>query len=163
MASTAFSIEQAQTRMVDNVYRLSANFRFELSEQIVEALHNGVPITLTLDMSIYRERSYIWDEQIASLTQSYQIRYQALTKQYMVKNLNTGLVDNFKDIQGAYENLDTLENFPLIDSKLISPDSRHYTMLRTRVDLDSLPVPLRLRAYFSSVWALSSEWYTCRM
>ncbi len=163
MAVVSFRIVQAETEIIDKVYRLSAEIEYEFNNQMMDALHNGVAITMAIDMSIYRERSFMWDERISSLKQIYQIRYRALTKQYMVKNLNTGFIDNFSRIEQVLEKLGVVDKFPLIDSKFLSKKGNYYTLIRARIDIESLPVPLRLRAYVNSNWKLKSPWYLCRM
>jgi hypothetical protein len=43
-------------------------------------------------------------------------------------------------------------------------DGRRYTVrLRGRLDIESLPTPVRLLAYVSSAWDMDNEWYKWRL
>lgn len=161
-AFAEFSINFAQTRLVDDVYLLDAKLNYLLTEVTIEALQNGVPLTLVLTIVVDRDRWYMWDEHIAQLKQRYQLKYYALSGQYVVKNLNTEIQETFPSLEAALTHLGELKDFPLLDKHLINPDDESYQVyLQTHLDIESLPVPLRPIAYFSSQWRLSSNWYLC--
>jgi len=156
-----FSIHFAETRLVDEVYLLDAKLRYTLSEATLEALHNGIALTLELTILIERERWYLWDKTVAKLKQGYQLKYQALSGQYRVKYLNTGIEENFASLEAALTKLGHLRDLPLIDKHLIEPEGSYWIYLQIHLDIESLPVPLRPLAYLSSQWRLSSDWYLC--
>ena len=43
---------------------------------------------------------------------------------------------------------------------VLEPDEQYRVRLRASLERESLPTPLRLLAYFSSSWRLSSDWTT---
>lgn len=156
----AFSIRNAQTHIFNKTYMLDARMDLRLGAGVEEALNRGLALTLIYDIEILQEREYLWDETIATLTQRYQISYNALTEQYSVLNLNTGLKNNFPTVRIALEVLGTLTGYPLIDRRALDQDESYRGQIRARLDLESLPVPVRLQAYVSPSWWLSSEWYS---
>lgn len=156
-----FSINYARTHLVEEVYLLDADLSYGLTEVVLEALQNGVPLTLVLTIVVKRERWYFWDEKIATLRQRYQLKYYAFSQQYVVKNLNTEIRNYFSSLHAALQALEHLTSFPLIDKQLIKPNQQYQVHLQTHLDIESLPVPLRPIAYLSSQWRLSSRWYLC--
>lgn len=156
-----FSVNYARTHLVEDVYLLDANLSYGFTEVVLEALENGVPLTLVLTILVERKRWYLWDEKIATLKQRYQLKYYAFSQQYVIKNLNTEIQDSFPSLHAALQELEHLKNFPLIDKQLIKPDQKYQVHLQTHLDIESLPVPLRPIAYLSSQWRLSSRWYLC--
>jgi hypothetical protein len=44
--------------------------------------------------------------------------------------------------------------------RLIEDDADYKIRLRGSLDIESLPTPVRLIAYVSSAWDMSSEWHT---
>ncbi len=155
-----FVVRGAETTLVDKVYRLNTRLSFQLSEEALGALRKGIPLTITLNIEVLRQREYLWGEKIASIGQSFQLSYHALTQQHLVKNLNTGVYTNFQTLKMALDHLSVIENFPMLDAQLLLPDEQYVARLRTQLDLETLPVPIRVLAYISSGWRLSSEWYT---
>jgi hypothetical protein len=153
----------ADTRLEGQVYLLDARIRYSLSGKALDALHNSVPLTLELQIKVTRERDWLWDQEVASLQQRYQIRYYPLTEQYLVSNLNTGVAQGYRSLDGALSALGDIKGFPLLDDSLLQPGERYLAHLRVRLDIESLPAPLRPLAYLSSGWRLSSKWYSWRL
>lgn len=153
----------ADTRLEGQVYLLDARIRYSLSGKALDALHNSVPLTLDLQIKVTRQRDWLWDQEVASLEQRYQIRYHPLTEQYLVSNLNTGVVQGYQTLNSALSALGDIEDFPLLDHSLLEPGQTYWAHLRVRLDIESLPAPLRPLAYLSSGWRLSSKWYSWRL
>jgi hypothetical protein len=47
----------------------------------------------------------------------------------------------------------------LFDQDLLIENKTYLARIRTFLDIESLPPPMRPQAYFSPNWDLSSEWY----
>ncbi len=158
--AAGFDVISASTRLEGGVYRLSAQIEYGLSDPALDALQNGVPLTIELLMEVRRRRSWVWDETVYSLAQRFRLEYHALSRQYLVRNLNSGERRNFSTRPAALRFMGRIYEFPLLDRGLLAPDERYEGALQARLDLDALPAPLRLIAYLSEDWRLSSEWYT---
>jgi hypothetical protein len=159
--AAGFTIIKAKTHLLDDVYLLDATFNCQLSDVTIDALKNGVILTLVLNIVIERERSYLWDQTIAKLQQSYELKYSALSKQYILKYKNTGIQETFPSLKEILSRINQLNDFPLIDKSLIEKNETYMVSLQIELDIESLPIPLRPIAYLSSQWRLSSDWYLC--
>lgn len=155
----AITVRQAQTRLVDGVYRLDASIDYRFSTAVREALKNGVPLTVVIQIEVRRPRWWWWDEVVASLSQFYLLQYHALSRQYLLTSLNTGVQQNFATLGAALTALGTLRDVPILDSKLLDANEHYRVRLRAQLDIESLPSPLRPLAYISSDWRLQSDWY----
>src|SRR5262245_56351830 len=85
-----FEIRSAYIEPADRVYELNATLSFDLPEGARAAIREGVPLTLHLEIVVKRRRSYWLDETVATLDQSYELAYRALSERYLVRNLNSG-------------------------------------------------------------------------
>jgi hypothetical protein len=159
-ANQQFSVRNAKTELVGEVYRLDAELEYAFSKAALTALGNGVTLTLVLDIEVYLPRRYMWDEDVATLEQRYEVQYQALGDQYLLRNLNSGSQFVYPSLSAALASIETIERLPIIDSHLLDPDEHYMVRVRSRLDIDALPVPLQLKAYVSSDWWLSSGWYS---
>jgi hypothetical protein len=160
LAAQTFTVRDVKTTLVDNVYRLDASLEYEFSPAVLDALDSGVVLTLTLDIEVYQPRRYVWDEVVATLEQRYEIQYHALTEQYLLRNLNSGSQFAYATLSSALATLGSIEQLPIIDAQLLDTEERYMVRVRSRLDVDELPVPLQLKAYVSSDWWLSSGWYS---
>ncbi len=158
--AAGFKIKHAETTLVDSVYWLDTTIDYDLSEQALEALDNGVPLTFLLEIDVLRIRDYVWDEDVASLQQRYQLQYHALTDQYLVKNLNSGAQHALPTLGVALSVLGAVLDLPILDRKLLVPGERYMVSMGVSLDIEALPVPMRVIAYFSADWRLASARYT---
>ena len=158
--AASFDIISASTRLEGDVYRLNARIDYRFSSPALEALQNGVPLTVELEMEVRRRRSWLWDETVYALTQRFRLEYHALSRQYLVSNLNSGERRGFPTRSGAVQFMGQINDFPLLDKGLLEKDVRYEGALRVALDRETLPAPLRLVAYLSDDWRLASEWFT---
>jgi hypothetical protein len=154
-----FQVRSVATELKDKVYLLNARIDYRLSNEVVEALQNGVPLIILLDIEVKRERHWWFDKTIAELQQGYLILYHALSETYIVNNLNSGAQKNFTSMNAALRSLGHIEDLPIIDTHLVKPDAKHYVELKTYLDIESLPAPMRPIAYLSPKWRLETDWY----
>ena len=158
-ANEAFTIRSVETRLLDQVYTLSAKIDFRFSEPALEALQNGVPLIVLIDIEVQRERSWWFDKDIAELQQGYLLLYHALTEKYIINNLNSGAQENYDTLSAAVTALGTIDDLPILDAKLAGNAGHYVVGLHAYLDLEALPAPMRPIAYISSKWRLESEWY----
>jgi hypothetical protein len=158
--AAGFDIVSASTRLEGDVYRLNARIDYRFSGPALEALQNGVPLTVELEMEVRRRRSWLWDETVYALTQRFRLEYHALSRQYLVNNLNSGERRGFPTRSGALQFMGQINDFPLLDKGLLEKDVRYEGALRIQLDRETLPAPLRVVAYLSDDWRLASEWFT---
>lgn len=159
-AADPFVVHSLTTERVDGVYLLNARIEYELTDVLLEALVNGIELVIEVDVEIYRHRDWWLDEEVARVSQRYQLAYYALSRMYVVRNLNTGVQSTFPSLYSALHSIGQMRRFPLIDESLLNPDAAYQARLRTRIVADELPLPLRARAYIDSDWRPASEWYT---
>jgi hypothetical protein len=154
-----FKIRSVETRLVDKVYQLNAEVEYALSGSVVEALKNGVPLVIILEIKVEKERSWWLNKSVGELKQGYLLLFHALSEKYIVNNLNSGAQHDFSNMEDALASLSQVESLPILDAKLVEPAARYKVLLHTYLDLESLPAPVRPLAYLSAPWRLESDWY----
>ena len=159
VSTPGFSIQSLETQMQDRVYLLTANFNYHFSTEAIEALEHGVPLLILVDIEIRSPRWWWSDTTIAELEQGYLLLYHALSESYVVHNLNSGTQNNFIRLDQALNFLSKIKKLPILDANLLDPKKEYYLRVRTHLDIESLPAPMRPLAYISSDWQLSSDWY----
>ena len=158
-AKKPFEIRSASSRLTDGVWFASANIDYRLSDDALEALQNGVALTIKLQIEVTRVRRFWTDAQVASLQQAYLLRYQPLSERYVVRNLNSGDHKSFATLFSALNEMGRIVDLPIIDASVLS-DARYEISMRAVLDQDTLPGPLRLIAFWGEGFRLVSDWYT---
>lgn len=156
-AEHAFIIKSLETKLNQGVYMLDSRIEYRLSEEALTALKNGVPFLILMNIEVERVRWY-WNKNLAELEQGYLLLYHALSEKFIVHNLNSGVQEHYSSLDAALTALGQINNLPLIDAKLLDPKLRYQVKVRTYLDIESLPAPMRPLAYISSDWQLDSDW-----
>ncbi|HHM04324.1 MAG TPA: DUF4390 domain-containing protein [Gammaproteobacteria bacterium] len=156
-AAPGITIRDAGSVLRDGVYRLHAVVDYRFSPNALEALDKGLPLVIELQIDITRQRDYLWDDTVTALRQRYRINYEALTRRYTITNVNTGVQSYYPDLDMALAALGRIVDLPFLDAGLLEDGETYHVNLRAVLDIESLPVPLRVLAYFSSSWRMVSE------
>lgn len=152
-----FSIRDIKVERTEQDYQLNAVVDFDLNETVLNALHNGVSLTIELQMQLYREREWMWDKNVSDITRRFRLRYFALSQLYLLTDLDDQSRHSFVSLRAALYRLGHLQT-PLAQLHEVMAGQAHYLRMRTLLDIESLPAPLRPLAYLSSHWRLKSKW-----
>ena len=155
-----FKVLATEIKLKDSVFLLEANMDLNFSDDALEALRSGVPLIVLVNIEVQKDRNWWWDKTIAELEQGYLLLYHALSEKYIIHNLNSGSQQNFNSLSTAIFSLSNIHDLPLIDKNLLEEGEHYYVRLRTYLDIESLPAPMRPIAYISSQWQLESDWFT---
>jgi hypothetical protein len=158
-AADSITVRNAKTHLADKLYLVNAEIDVNLSPTALEALENGVALTVVIDFEILRVRELIWNEVVAELEAKHRVSFHPLSNQYLVEDLNAGATRTFRSLREALKALGQVRDFPLIDAYLLERGERYILQVGAYLDIESLPTPLRVLAYLNPDWHLSSEWY----
>ena len=158
-----FKVAHMKCWQGEGVYWLDADVRYDLSEKAKEALANGVPLTLQLHLQLRRKGAWLWESDIIDKRISLQLRYHALGALYQLMNLESGHQQSFATRDAALAALGEIRSLPLIKQEKLKQGETYKVQLRTYLDIDALPLPLRSMAYISPSWNLSSDWGSCEI
>jgi hypothetical protein len=159
-AQQRFDIRSAYVERAEGVYQLSATLDFDIGEGARAAVRDGAPFDLRLEIVVRRQRSYWLDEGVATLDQSYELVYHALSDRYLVRNVNSGEQASYATLDAALDSLRVISNLPILDQALVRPERRHEISLRASLDVRTMPDTLRFILFWSDDWRQRSEWYT---
>src|SRR6476646_8791857 len=141
-----FEIREASTQLKNGVYFLDALIEYRLSSEARSALQSGLPLTIRVEVELLKNRRFWFDNEEAGLHQRYRLEYHALSERFTVQNLNSGDQTSFSTLSAALDWLGHVNHLPLIDAALIEPGHEYYARMRTVLDAEKLPGPLRLLA-----------------
>jgi len=158
-----FSVRDARAVLKDDVYLLDANIVYRFSDAALEALHNGIPLVLEMQIKVGRKRDWLWTDTVAALSRRFRLQYHALSDRYVIHNLNTDQRQSFATLEDALHGLGLVRGFPMLDEKLLHAGAEYRASVRAVLLVEELPTPMRLWAYVSDQWGHDSSWYTWRL
>ena len=131
-AEPGFRVRSAEVRLESGVYFLDAKIVFDFSAEAIEAMNNGVTLTVLIDVEVFRQR---------------------------MKKLDTGETNTFRSIAELSAALGSIDRLPLFEASGLDAENTYTARVRARLDIEALPSPLRPLAYVSQAWRLASDWY----
>ena len=154
-----FEVRSASTMLVDGVHELDARLQLVLSSEALDALNNGLPLTIELQLRMLRERRLLPDVLDAELAVRFELEYRPLSQRYIVRNLNSGNQESFATLYSALNSLGRVDGLPVIDDALLQSGKRYRVRLRSLLNTQQYPAPLRLLFFWRDQWQLKSEWF----
>jgi hypothetical protein len=157
--AVADEIDTRAARLVaaDEGVFLSADFAFELTSRLEDALAKGVPLYFVVEFELVRPRWYWLDERVASAARTTRLSFHALTRTY---RLTTGaLHQSFATLDEALRALSTVRGWQVLAKDAIKPDTSYVAYTRMRLDTTLLPKPFQVSALANRDWTLGAQWW----
>ena len=158
-----FQVKSVDSELQDGVYHVHAHFDLRFSRAMKTALENGVTLILAVEIAVEQPHRYWLDEDVARLEQRYSVSFHPLTRQYLVTDLNTEVQKNFHSLRAAIEYLNNSAAVPTIDAKRLDPDGHYVGYIRVSLVRGSLPLALKVKAYYKREWRAASDWLRWRI
>ncbi len=154
-----FIVESAELSSNGDKYTLNADIQFYFSKEALKALEHGIALQIDIEVQAKQTRKWLWDKNICKKILRQRLEHQPLSDQYLVTDLNTGIKRNFDSFHRALEFLGSINDYPFLELASLEQGKTYTALVRASLNTESLPAPLRLSAYISSDWQLSSPWY----
>ena len=158
-ADTSVRIESATITLDDDVYDLNAELSIELPDDARRAIESGLTLRLNYEVEIARVRRYLPDPGVATLVQSYELGYHALSQRWLLRSLNTGERQDFGSFDAAIDRMSSVRGLPLIDSSLLRSGTIYEVRVRAVLTLRSAPDSLSWLLFWTDDWSATSDWY----
>ncbi|MFA7655558.1 hypothetical protein A6M27_10970 [Acidithiobacillus thiooxidans] len=156
LAGTAFHVEQLQVAPEMNRVKINAQVQITKEDLLQEILDQGQTLIWVVKAEWREPEPFSFITGLGTHAQKevrWQIHYYPLTNQYALKNA-AGTLRLFNHWQDVVSVLKQIHDFEL---PLQQGAARGRVALRVYVDIQALPVPLRLRALLDH-WKLESPW-----
>ncbi|MCW8963002.1 MAG: DUF4390 domain-containing protein [Gammaproteobacteria bacterium] len=137
---------------------LQGDLSFHFSKAALEALANGLPLAVDTEVIIKPANKWYWQQSLASFRYKLEIQYHALSQQYLVKGIDHTYPRAFLTQSAALAALGRIKELALVELSSLDPDEQYEVSIRSVLDSESLPVPLRPLTYLSDEWRLRSGW-----
>ena len=155
-----FVVKDVQANLIQRELHVSTKIDLDLSEQAERAVENGVPLVVLTEFELMRDGVF-WNNTLTRYRNGQRLRYHSLSDRYVVENLDVEDMESYESVAEALESMGGLRSLVFTVPDTVSADMSEYTLaVRSRLDINELPAPLRPLAFFSPAWQMSSEWST---
>jgi len=156
-----FTVAAVQTKEDEGMLVMAADIDYGFSVEALEALDNGVPLTLEVHIRLRGGDDWVWKRSLIDQRLRYLIRYRPLSKRYLVSPLpsdgDTGL--DYVTRDAAIAALGRIDGLQLVSRERLRKAGGMFNLwVKAFLDIRELPLPLRPIAYLFPAWKLSSGW-----
>ncbi|MEH6456909.1 MAG: DUF4390 domain-containing protein [Cocleimonas sp.] len=159
MQAHAENIDFKDFKLMGNPDKFEINTRVEfvLTDYLRSALQNGVTLEARVQFRLGKHNSWWFNSDTPLLTVTYQLKYHALSRHYLLSRNDTNEHWNFSTLPSAVRKLSELRKYSLPDISASLGDGEYYILAAADMVPSSLGLPLRIQSIFSDQYTLSSE------
>lgn len=151
-ARAQFIVDSVDAQRVDESVEVQVNLNLSLTDAAERALAHGVPLIVVHEVAL-KKNGWLWNQVQQWSSERHRLRYHALSGRYVVDSDDT-ILDTFRTVTDALEFINSTSATFNVPAR-----GPAYTVaVRSRIDINALPAPLRPTALFSPQWQLSSDW-----
>ena len=152
-------IKNANGKFTDDQYLVNANIHYDLGKEIQEALDHGISLQIVIQIHARQQRDWVWDTTVKFKTFSFLLEHHPLSGHYQVTDMNNFHRKHFQNLDSAIAHIGSVRNLNLFSRSKLIPEKNYQARIRSRLNIQNLPAPMRLLAYFSPEWNLACSWY----
>ncbi len=155
-AADEIAVTQARLVATDEGITLEADFQFDLTARLEDALGKGVPLYFIVEFECLRPRWYWFDERVGAAARASRLSFHALTRTYRVA---TGaLHQSFATLDEALRAIGLVRAWQVLPKGALRPDASYIAYVRMRLDTSQLPKPFQVSALANREWNLAAPW-----
>ena len=154
-----FDVRSATTILDKQNYLLDARLQLFLSDEALNALNSGVPLTIELNVEIIRSRRFLPDAKEDELQFQYELEYRPLSQRYIVRDVKGDTQDSYATLFSALNKLGKLQDLVLTQNSSLDPQSKYRFRLQALLSTKQYSAPLRMLFFWRNQWDLKSEWF----
>ncbi|MCB2216781.1 MAG: DUF4390 domain-containing protein [Desulfobulbaceae bacterium] len=140
---------------------LFGELRNSLNEDMIEGLHNGIPVRFSFFVELEKDRTNWFDEELVSLEFTHSLTYDTLKETYVVDTEESPRRRRTApSLEEAALVLNEINGLKIIELERLVPDSKY--RLRIKADLHKKTLPLSLHTIipFIGWWDVKTDWFT---
>ena len=154
-----FDVRSAKSVLIDQTHVLDARLQLFLSDEALNALNSGVPLTIELNIEFIRVRRFMPDDKEVELSFQFELEYKPLSQRYIVRDTVNDTQDSYATLFSALNRLGRIQNLFLVNDNELSNNSNYRMKLQALLSTKQYSAPLRMLFFWRSQWDIKSEWY----
>lgn len=140
---------------------LFCSIKNSFTPEMVEGIHNGIPVTFTFHISLDILKTKWFDESITEMTLQHTLTYDSLKEEYRIeqseKSQNPIVTDSLDKAIGIMAELNGIR---IIDLNELTPDARYGMNVKAKLAEKTLPMYMHYIIPFISLWDFETDWRT---
>ncbi len=132
-----------------------------ITEEMLQGLHNGIPIQFTFLVELNKTEKNWPDLQLVSMQFHHRLTYDTLQENYRVeRDEKTQKSESFPELSDALKAMREINGLLVVELSRLIPDSSYSLRLKAILYEKKLPLKLNYIIPFVSWWNIETDWHT---
>ena len=132
-----------------------------ITEEMLQGLHNGIPIQFTFFVELNKKEKHWSDLQLTSLQFQHKLTYDTLQENYRLETNEKGpKTEIFPQLTNALKAMNEINGLQVLELSKLIPDSSYQLRIKAELYKKTLPLKLNYIVPFASWWDLETDWHT---
>jgi len=130
-----------------------------MTEEISEAIQNGIPITFTFYIDIFAVKNNWPDKKVKENEFNHVMEYDSLKKEYIIhrnENKDSKVTDSLED---AIRIMSEINGFNVLPLNELNPGTSYSLKVKAKMARNTMPPYFHYLIPFSSPWDFETDWY----
>ena len=139
---------------------LNTSLENGLSEEIIEAIKSGVPVSITYKVTLKTKRPLLFNKKIGSRIIKRSVEYDTLQEEYKLindsdKQVTTKITD---DLDEALTSMTTLKNIPLMETNKLNKEKKYFAEVKAQLNSERSWFPFDYILVFFPFLNFDTSW-----
>jgi hypothetical protein len=130
-----------------------------MTEDMVKAVHNGIPITFAFYIELFADRDNWLDKKVKEYEFNHVMEYDSLKKEYVVhrnENEDSRVTDS---LEKAIKTMSEINGFKVLPLNELAPQTSYTLRAKAKMARKTMPAYFHYLMPFSSPWDFETDWY----
>ncbi|HIJ78736.1 MAG: DUF4390 domain-containing protein [Desulfobulbaceae bacterium] len=133
------------------------------TKEMEEGVRNGMPVSFTFFVELYRNRSGWLDQDLVDLEFDHTLTYDILKEEYSVfRSEVKGQSFKTKSLAEAKTCMATLNGLAVAPLSILMPNEEYLLKVKAKLAEKKLPLYFHYVIPFLSLWDFETEWYSVK-
>ncbi len=138
-----------------------ATIEHGFTDEMVEQVKNGLPVTFTFHMELEQVKSGWFDSTLVETAVHHTLRFDSLKQEYQISfSERKGHTVTTRSLAQARHLMAELSGYQLIKRDRLIPDASYALHIKATLAENTLPLGLETIIPFSSYWDFDTDWRT---
>jgi hypothetical protein len=140
---------------------LFGELRNSLTEDMIEGLHNGIPVRFFFFVELAKHRGNWFDKQLVSREFTHTLTYDTLKETYVVDTEESARRRRTApSLEEAALIVNEINGLKIIELERLVPDSKYSLRIKAELHKTTLPLSLHTIIPFLGWWDVKTDWFT---
>ncbi|WP_417908630.1 DUF4390 domain-containing protein [Candidatus Electronema sp. PJ] len=137
---------------------LSAAVKHSFTKEMLEGVHNALPITFRFKVSLERVRSYWLDQSIAELGINHTLSYDPIRREYQVACSEKEQPSITRSLDEAQRMMAELKRIDIAQLTQLYSGASYILHVKATLEENTFPLGIHSIIPFTSLWNFETDW-----